>query len=194
MRPPESATRTNQLWDEQRPDWMCGCCRRTKPALWRRGKDGRLVGALHQHHDHLMDYPNALLRIHLGPDWTAILEQKHPGADHFRSGLCRFVERFPAEIICQDCNVAEGAAKRHVQGDRFFSFAPPEIARIITPMSSATHQVNREIAARIWRMETRFLARRKQFVERSIERLLAGDFWSAGYSFASWHYQYGIPP
>jgi hypothetical protein len=187
----ETAIRTNRLWDTQPADWMCVCCRRRKSALWRAGKGGSLVGALHWHHDHLMDYPNALLRARLGSDWMPILEQKIPGADHFRSGLCRFVERFPAEIICQDCNVAEGAAKRHIQADRFFSFAPPEIARIITPSPSynSSHRINKEVAVTIWKTETNFLARRKQFVERTIERLLAGDFWSAGYSFSAWHYQ-----
>jgi hypothetical protein len=136
-----------------------------------------------------MDYPSALLRKHLGPDWMPILERKFPGADHFRSGLCRFVARFPAELVCQDCNVAEGAAKQHIQADPFFSFAPPEIARLITPMPNTAHRIDREIAANIWRANTGFLARRKQFVERTIERLLAGDFWGAGYSFSSWHYQ-----
>jgi hypothetical protein len=185
----DRATRTNHLWDEQPADWICVCCRRAKPALWRPGKDDSLIGALHWHHDHLMDYPNALLRARLGPDWMPILEQKTPGADHFRSGLCRFVERFPAEIICQDCNAADGAAKQHIQADRYFSFAPPEISHIITPMSNIPHRIDRGVAASIWRTETSFLTRRKQFVERTIEKLLAGDFWSAGYSFSVWNYQ-----
>jgi hypothetical protein len=67
-----------------------------------------------------MDYPNALLRARLGPDWMPTLEQRSPGADHFRSGLCRFVERFPMEIICHDCNTADGAVKQHIQADRYF--------------------------------------------------------------------------
>ncbi|HEY5868978.1 MAG TPA: hypothetical protein VI542_26025 [Candidatus Tectomicrobia bacterium] len=132
-----------------------------------------------------MDYPNDLLRDNpqLGPDWMPRLETQFPGADHFRSGLCRFVERFPHEVICHDCNVAEGAAKQQTKADRYFSFAPPEIARIITASPNEKHRIDREIAASIWRAEADFLARRKRFVERTIKRLLGGDFWSAGYSF-----------
>lgn len=181
--------RTNQLWDEQPADWVCVCCRREKSALWRPGKDGRMIGILHQHHDHLMDYPNALLRARLGPNWMWILEQNSPGADHFRSGLCRFVKRFPMEIICQDCNAADGAVKQHIQADRYFSFAPPEIAYIITPTPNTPHRIDGGVAMSIWKTQTAFLARRKQFVERTIKRLLVGDFWSARYSFSAQSYQ-----
>jgi hypothetical protein len=136
-----------------------------------------------------MDYPNALLRARLGPDWMPTLEQRSPGADHFRSGLCRFMERFPMEIICHDCIAADGAVKQHIQADRYFSFAPPEIAHIIIPTPHTPHRIDRGIALRIWKTQTPFLARRKQFVERTIERLLARDFWSAGYSFSAWNSQ-----
>jgi hypothetical protein len=183
--PPHHAHRTNQLWDERPQDWRCPCCKRAKSALWRPGKDGRLIGALHWHHDHIMDYPNDLLRDHpqLGRDWMRRLEAQFPGADHFRSGLCRFVERFPSDVICQGCNTAEGAAKQQIQADRYFSFAPPEIARLITASPHETHRIDREMAASIWRAEADWLARRKRFVERTIARILVGDFWSAGYSF-----------
>jgi hypothetical protein len=185
MIPSNRAHRTNQQWDERPQDWRCPCCKRTKPALLRPGKDGCLIGALHWHHDHIMDYPNDLLRDnpYLGSDWMSRLEAQFPGADHFRSGLCRFVERFPSEVICQDCNAAEGAAKQQIKADQYFSFALPEIANIITSTPNEKHRIDRESATRIWRVEADFLVRRKWFIERTIKRLLAGDFWSAGYSF-----------
>jgi hypothetical protein len=175
MIPSNHAHRTNQQWDERPQDWRCPCCKRVTPALLRPGKDGRLIGALHWHHDHIMDYPNDLLRDNpqLGSDWMPRLEAQFPGADHCRSGLCRFVERFPSEVICQDC----------ITADRYFSFALPEIACMITSTPNERHRIDREIAASIWRAEADFLARRKRFVERTIERLLVGDFWSAGYAF-----------
>jgi hypothetical protein len=57
------------------------------------------------------------------------------------------------------------------------------MAYIIAPNRHEKHRIDREIAASIWKAEADFLARRKRFVERTIERLLVGDFWSAGYSF-----------
>jgi rubredoxin len=185
MIPSNHAPRTNQLWDERPQDWRCPCCKRAKSALLRPGRDGGLLGALHWHHDHIMDYPNDLLRDNpqLGSNWMPRLETQFPGADHFRSGLCRFVERFPSEVICQDCNAAEGAAKQQIKADRYFSFAPPEITCIIASNPNEKHRVDREIAERIWRAQAGFLVRRKRFIERTIERLLVGDFWSAGYSF-----------
>jgi hypothetical protein len=85
MTPSNRAHRTNQQWDERPQDWRCPCCKRAKPALLRLGKDGYLVGALHWHHDHIMDYPNDLLRAHpsLGSDWMSGLEARFPGADYF---------------------------------------------------------------------------------------------------------------
>ena len=151
---------------------------------------GRLIGELHCHHDHLTDYPNDLLRDKLGSQWMSKLETLFPGAEHFRAGLCRFVERFPHEVICQDCDTAEGAAKQQIQADSYFSFAPPEITHFVTSTPNAKHRIDRDIATSLWRKEIDGLERRKRFVQRAVKALLAGDFWSAGYSFNSWHYHH----
>jgi hypothetical protein len=75
------------------------------------------------------------------------------------------------------------AAKQQIKSDQYFSFALPEIARMITSTPNEMHRIDRESAARIWRVQADFLVRRKRFIEHTIKRLLAGDFWSAGYSF-----------
>jgi hypothetical protein len=54
---------------------------------------------------------------------------------------------------------------------------------MITSTPNEMHRIDRESAARIWRVQADFLVRRKRFIEHTIKRLLAGDFWSAGYSF-----------
>jgi len=139
------------LWDKEPDNWNCPCCSRSKSALIRQTKNNERIGHLHEHHDHILDYPNHLLKEQFEADWNKVLESKYPGADHFRSGLCRFVQRFPNEVICQDCNVAEGAAKQKIAADRFFSFAPPEIAQIIIATPNEKHGIKNLVAANIWK-------------------------------------------
>lgn len=53
---------------------------------------------------------------------------------------CHGAGRFETELICGDCNSADGAAKRKLGLPSDWSFAPGEIARFVsvTPHSGAT--------------------------------------------------------
>ncbi len=54
---------------------------------------------------------------------------------------CHGIGRFPDELICGDCNSADGIAKRKLALPSEWSFSPSEIARFVTvgPHSGATH-------------------------------------------------------
>jgi hypothetical protein len=101
------------------PDWRCPCCYRTKREMARLDKNGNLLCAIHDHHDHYCERFNADARKMAGRDFT------------FTAAVRDSLIRFPNTLICNDCNVAEPAAKKLVEAPSFFSFAPFEISYFI---------------------------------------------------------------
>lgn len=112
-----------------RPDWMCPCCFRSKMDIARLDKNGNLLCALVDHHDHFGDCAHDQLR-NIFPTWT----ECEARVASFR--------RFPHTLVCQDCNVAEPAAKYIVAAPEYFSFAPHEIAAFIESAPNSPHEVN----------------------------------------------------
>jgi hypothetical protein len=91
-----------------------------------------------------------------GPSWRARY------GDEYGMGFtvtmtmhhCHGVGRFRQELICGDCNSADGAAKRKLGLPKDWSFAPGEIARFVTvaPHSGAT-AIDYGEALRIYRAQ-----------------------------------------
>jgi hypothetical protein len=123
------------------PDWLCGACFRSKRQIARLDKNGNLLCAFHVHHDHFGD-----LAFNLLPRMPEI---------HWRDRLAYAVfsasfGRFQQELICGDCNAADGAAKAKVGAATDFSFSPFEISTFIIVEPNAPHQVNAELAGRAY--------------------------------------------
>lgn len=121
-----------RLWAELPTNWYCPACLRTKFKIMRwttryfRRDVGKCSGykgwmaGLHTHHDHSQD------------------------SMFGRSG------RFSATIICDQCNSADGVAKKHLRLPDRFSFSPAEIAMFITSTPHARHKVDLEKAQQIY--------------------------------------------
>lgn len=64
---------------------------------------------------------------------------------------CHGVGRFQEELICGDCNSADGTAKRKLGLPKEWSFSPAEIGRFVTvsPHSGAT-RIDYDEALRIY--------------------------------------------
>jgi hypothetical protein len=101
------------------PEWRCPCCYRTKRGMARLDKNGDLLCAIHDHHDHYCERFEVDTRKMAGRDWN------------FGAAVRDSLIRFPNTLICNDCNVAEPAAKKIVGAPSFFSFAPFEISYFI---------------------------------------------------------------
>ena len=123
MIPSNRSHRTNQQWDERPTRLRCPCCKRAKPALLRPGKDGNLIGALHWHHDHIMDYPNDLLQDNpqLGPDWMPRLEGNSPEPTISARVSVDLWSDSRVKSSVRTAIPAEGAAKHQIEADRYFS-------------------------------------------------------------------------
>jgi len=110
------------LWNNRPPNWHCPGCDRNKREILR------------------WTYRNVNGNFFWG--WIAPLATHH---DHSGNN------RFPETVICQDCNSADGAAKRKWHLPSKWSFSPSEIRQFINPTPHATHEINHQKALSIYR-------------------------------------------
>lgn len=116
----------HRLWAEVGDDFICPGCGRTKFQMLHWGKR----------------FPKSQSSF---MDWVAVLHRHH---DHSQ-GVFRFGEgRFPETVICDQCNSADGAAKRRLVLPRGFSFSPSEISQFIKSTPHGKHEIDFD-AARI---------------------------------------------
>lgn len=113
--------------------WCCPVCHRGKREIARVDKNANLLCALVHHHDHLGDITNGRL-----PDMHDLEWEDRLPAMSLRDSF----QRFPEILICQDCNVAEGDAKKKAGAPRDFSFGPFEISTFIIVEPNRGHLID----------------------------------------------------
>lgn len=74
----------------------------------------------------------------------------HRHHDHSVELLSNGQPRFPQTTICDQCNVADGAAKRRIKLPKNFSFSPMEIAAFVVAVPHDKHTINYEMAHAIY--------------------------------------------
>jgi hypothetical protein len=122
-----------QLWNSLGDTWHCPACGRSKFEImrWTKRRWKAYVGkcdpyddwmaGFHKHHDHSVPL------IYPRPDG-----------------------RFPTLIICDQCNSADGVAKRKLGLPEDFSFSPEEIRQFVTSEPHGKHKINFDIARKIY--------------------------------------------
>jgi hypothetical protein len=126
---------TRKLWASVGRDWCCPACQRSKFEIMRRttrfphtpSPFEGWVAPLHSHHDH--------------------------GTGLFSSALARF----PRTIICDQCNSADGSAKRWCRLPAEFSFAPNEIGEFVTATAHTPHKIDFDKAKDVYCRKTKCL-------------------------------------
>jgi hypothetical protein len=79
--------------------------------------------------------------------WVAALHKHH---DHSSGYFGQTPSRFPQTIVCDQCNVADGVAKRRLGLPKNFSFSPKEIRFFVTATPHGKHQISYEKARLIY--------------------------------------------
>jgi hypothetical protein len=116
-----------KLWGQLDDTWKCPGCDRTKFQLLRWAR---------------IHYPRGTSRM----GWFTALHTHH---DH--SARDDQPPRFIEQVICDNCNMVDGAVKRRFREMRSdFSFAPVEIRAIITARPHRTHIIHYDGALHLW--------------------------------------------
>ncbi|UZW57846.1 hypothetical protein NUH86_22820 (plasmid) [Sphingobium sp. JS3065] len=152
--------------------WSCPACKRTKPEIARKTAQGILLCQLDEHHDHLRDHVEKLLKI----DRDRVSEKQRVRITTARLAVMDLSERFGRTVMCCDCNQADGAAKLQIGGSLHpdFSFSPLEIATFITPMPNAAHQLDIPKARALWDSLRADVAQRLDFATMMVDRISKG--------------------
>ena len=74
----------------------------------------------------------------------------HEHHDHARSWTGAGTARFLPTVLCDQCNAADGAAKRRLKLPENFSFLPSEIGRFVVTAPHGKHQIDYDLAAIIY--------------------------------------------
>lgn len=149
----------NQNWALIDRLWSCPVCKRQKADIFRVSSRGILLANLEEHHDHLRDFVNRRAREIWGTEWP---RNAPIGTAHILDHLENVVSSFSHELVCWDCNSADGAIKAQSRGKihDYFSFSPKEIAEFITVRTNAPHQIDFAKAEESWaRLRPSFQAR-----------------------------------
>lgn len=118
----------HRLWFEVGEHWICQSCRRSKFQILR--WTTRLPNSPHRFED-----------------WMAGLHKHH---DHSVELYGQEVPRFEQTIICDQCNSADGTAKRKLKLPVNFSFSPHEISSFVIASPHGKHQINYQAAQLIY--------------------------------------------
>ena len=135
---------------------------------------GAWIAFLVEHHDHIKDFPNSFMRLHLGESWVKEVPR---GTGDFLNKIESFVAGFSDSVICEDCNNAEAEAKKLIQAPQYFSFAPLEIRKFIEYAPSRVHEVSVTRAMEVFSYEAEDFRFRMTSAEEFVERVLKGQIW-----------------
>jgi rubredoxin len=164
----------NRAWAGTWQGWTCPCCNRTKPQIARLTSANVLLCQLDSHHDHLGDKAGKLFEeVNKKTDDREFNIQ----VSHAKYGMLQFVERFQRTLICIDCNLAEGTAKKSLGTDMDpdFTFSPREIAAFIRPADNRTHELDHDAVRSTWNRLKPDIADRMAFAEEIARRFADGQ-------------------
>lgn len=108
------------------PDWHCPSCLRPKLAIIRRTERRLIHCRIVHHHDHTQDIEY--------------------GALHGFS----IRRRFETAAICEDCNLADAAAKKMVRAPDWFSFSPREIGYFCESIPNTKPRLQPHLVRSVW--------------------------------------------
>lgn len=165
----------NSLWISTPPDWICPCCKRTKPCCARLGTKDQMLGKLVAHHDHIEELITVML-AELSSTITIAAESSDVLRRFLRRGSDLFA-RFERIIICEDCNNAEANAKKMAGAREHFTFTPREITAFICPAPNTPHRIDEMALATVYAEAVPLFDVRFASLKKLAERALAGAAW-----------------
>lgn len=163
----------NQNWALVSQNWCCPACKRSKVEIFRLSNRNILLAKLEEHHDHVREYVGRRARKLLGENWV---KEAHPGSAVIMSELETMASSFSPDLVCSECNAADGKAKLILKAEipSHFSFAPSEIKKFITPAANADHQIDIVRLKETWALCKRSFQSRMSLLDQTLQLMFSG--------------------
>ena len=166
----------NQNWALVEQNWRCPGCRRYKSEIFRLSRRGILLAKIEGHHDHLRDYVGKRARELFGDLWLA---EARSGSGTKIDILEELVSSFRPELVCSECNTADGKAKIILNGKipQYFSFSPLEISQFIIASANSDHQISEKKLSETWNCCEKSLFERVSYIDQSLRMIKSGTLY-----------------
>jgi rubredoxin len=167
--------RANVWWAKTPSDWQCPCCKRPKSDIIRRDRSGQFIGHLTAHHDHFREFLDNV-EVERAKTVT-VTSELDASATRFLRRFTEGLTRFDEIVICQDCNIADAAAKKLVSAPTHLTFTPSEISRFIIVTPNEVHRVDEPKLRGVYIAALAKYELRKRSAENLAHRVLDGSHW-----------------
>ncbi len=165
---PFSANSLNTVAD----NWNgCPTCGRRAVDLATLNQVGEILCCSHLHHDHIVDHFKELFA---GYAYCACW-------GNWINDAGAALSAFRPTRICSFCNEAEGAAKRAIGADKWFSFTPDELARIVRINGPGPVTFDSAVASAIWNDDAARLADHRAYAKRFFDLATSGKIGPRGH-------------
>jgi len=163
---------SNSQYTVMESGWQhCRVCERDAVDLAVLNKNDEILCSSHFHHDHMADYFRNLFDSYAYcVCWGSWINDAGAALSQFR----------PMEI-CSFCNEAEGAAKRKVGADKWFTFTPDELKDIIIADGPGNVRVNADAAKLFWEMRKNDLEVKKEISGWMFNAAITGKLGPSGH-------------
>lgn len=162
------------LWIRTPQFWTCPGCGREKEQIVRLNAKNQLMCRLVEHHDHMKDLLLERFRNISASLKIVVADEK---AERFAKRSVSMVSSYDNTVICEDCNAADGKAKKIVPTHIKYSYSSNEIRQFIYPRANQPHEINIEVANRIWGENKKTFALRLRIIERIAQIAATNEHW-----------------
>ncbi len=153
----------NRWWVLTPVEWSCPCCKRSKSQIVRLNKNNYLTCQLHEHHDHMEEVVRTLFEKYSTSKKQQVADEL---SERFAIKSAFSLSAYDKTIVCFDCNKADADAKKIVKAHNFFSFSPKEISEFVIASPNKEHQINEEVAKKVWERVQPIFHIRMEMAER----------------------------
>lgn len=164
----------NSWWVKTPQEWICPACGRKKIDLARLNTKNEIMCHLVEHHDHMKDVLRRRFQ-EISVNRKVVVADQH--AENFAKRSSAMISAYENTLICVDCNNADVIAKKAASAHRDFSFSPKELRLIIKSNPNKVHEIDEDVAKKIWSEQQSTFELRIKIADRISEIAANNEHW-----------------
>lgn len=161
-------------WSFTPQSWKCPACGRQKKDIVRLNNNDQLMCRLVEHHDHMRDLLLTRFREISSSSREVVADEM---AESFAKRSAAMVSSYDNTIVCDDCNTADGNAKKIAGTHEDFSFSPIELSKFIKVTPNSTHKIDAGVARAIWQSNKETFSLRLKIIDRIAVIAASNEHW-----------------